>query len=81
VTCGTDRTQKPAEISGLYALADHRGRGLGTALARTAIASVEADHLWICADEDDRPKQLYARLGFRPVITTAMFLRLGQMTD
>jgi hypothetical protein len=32
--------------------------------------------IWIAADDEDRPKRLYARLGFRPVITTTMFLRL-----
>ena len=32
--------------------------------------------LWIAADDDDRPKELYARLGFRPASTTMEFLRL-----
>ena len=74
---GLDLGEDGAEIGGLYALPEHRGRGLGTALARTAIAGLEAEHLWICADEDDRPKHLYARLGFRPVLTTGLFFRLG----
>jgi hypothetical protein len=34
------------------------------------------EHLWICADDEDRPKQLYTRLGFRPVLTTTEYARL-----
>jgi hypothetical protein len=26
-----------------------------------------SEDLWIAADDEDRPKELYARLGFRPV--------------
>jgi GNAT superfamily N-acetyltransferase len=70
---GDDET----EISGLYVLPEYRGHGRGTALTQTAIAAAgEVEHLWICADDEDRPKQLYARLGFRPVLTTTEFLRL-----
>ena len=32
--------------------------------------------LWIAADDDDRPKELYARLGFRPAWTEMEFLLL-----
>jgi hypothetical protein len=32
--------------------------------------------LWIGADDEDRPKQLYMRLGFRPVWRSIEFLRL-----
>ena len=70
---GDDET----EIGGLYVLPEYRGQGRGTALTQTAIAAAgEVEHLWICADDEDRPKQLYARLGFRPVLTTTEFLRL-----
>lgn len=65
------------EIGGLYVLPEYRGHGRGTALTQTAItAAGEVEHLWISADDEDRPKQLYARLGFRPVLTTTEFLRL-----
>jgi hypothetical protein len=32
--------------------------------------------LWIVADDEDRPKELYARLGFRPAWTAMEFQRL-----
>jgi GNAT superfamily N-acetyltransferase len=65
------------EIGALYVLPEYRGQGRGTALIQTAItAAGDVEHLWICADDEDRPKQLYARLGFRPVLTTTEFLRL-----
>ncbi len=65
------------EIRALYVLPAYRGRGRGTALTKAAIkAAGEVEHLWICADDEDRPKQLYARVGFRPVLTTTQFLRL-----
>ena len=55
---------------------EYRGGGRGTALTRAAIeAAGEVDDLWIVADDEDRPKQLYARLGFRPVWTSIEFLR------
>jgi len=65
------------EIGALYVLPEYRGHGRGTALTQTAIAAAgEVEHLWICADDEDRPKRLYARLGFRPVLTTTELLRL-----
>jgi GNAT superfamily N-acetyltransferase len=78
---GLELGRHELEIAGLYALPQHRGRGLGTRLTRSAIAGTDAEHLWICADEADRPKHLYARLGFRPVLTTEMFLRLLPQAD
>jgi hypothetical protein len=39
-------------------------------MTRAAIeAAAGARDLWIAADDEDRPKELYARLGFRPVWT------------
>jgi hypothetical protein len=32
--------------------------------------------LWIDADDEDRPKELHARLGFTPVSTLIEFTRL-----
>jgi GNAT superfamily N-acetyltransferase len=67
------------EIGALYVLPEYRGHGRGTALTQAAItAAGDTEHLWICADDEDRPKQLYARLGFRPVLTTTELLRLPQ---
>jgi GNAT superfamily N-acetyltransferase len=65
------------EIEDVFVLAEHRGRGVGTSLTaaalRWAVAQTPRD-IWIVADADGRPRQLYARLGFRPVRTWSEFL-------
>ena len=72
-----ERLDERAELSSLYVHPDRRGAGLGTALTRAAIAAAsEVPELWIVADDEDRPKQLYARLGFRPAWTAVELLRL-----
>src|SRR5205807_1633398 len=74
-----EREGPDAEVSDVYVRSDNRGRGLGTAVTQAAIAAAGAARdLWICADDEDRPKHLYARLGFRPVTTTMEFTRLPQ---
>jgi ribosomal protein S18 acetylase RimI-like enzyme len=71
-----ERDGAAAEITQVYVHRDHRGVGRGTAITRAAIASArDARDLWICADDEDRPKELYARLGFRPVSTAMQLLR------
>jgi GNAT superfamily N-acetyltransferase len=66
-----------AEVSLLYVLPEHRGRGLGTSLVLAGLGAVRgARDVWICADDEDRPKELYKRLGFEPVMTTLEFLRM-----
>jgi GNAT superfamily N-acetyltransferase len=66
-----------AEITHVYVRPEYRGAGRGTAITRAAIgAAGDADALWICADDEDRPKNLYARLGFRPVWTSMQVTRL-----
>ncbi len=70
-------TDEDAEITEVYVRRDHRGCGLGTKVTRGAIAAaVPLRDLWIGADDEDRAKLLYARLGFRPVATSMQFLRL-----
>jgi ribosomal protein S18 acetylase RimI-like enzyme len=72
-----ERARGSAEISGVFVEAEQRGRGLGTAMTRAAIAAAgDVDDLWIVADDEDRPKELYARLGFRPVWKVLNFLRV-----
>jgi GNAT superfamily N-acetyltransferase len=72
-----ERDGTAAEITQVYVHPEHRGGGRGTAMTRAAIeAAGDVRDLWITADDDDRPKQLYARLGFRPARTTMEFLRL-----
>ena len=49
---------------------------MGTALTRAAIgAAGRVRDLWIIADDEGRPKELYARLGFRPAWRMIEFLR------
>lgn len=66
-----------AEITHVYVHPDHRGGGLGTAITRASIdAAGPVADLWIAADDEDRPKDLYGRLGFRPVWLSAEMTRL-----
>jgi GNAT superfamily N-acetyltransferase len=66
-----ERDGPAAEITQVYVHPDHRGGGLGTAMTRTAIeAAGDVHDLWIVADDEGRPKQLYARLGFRGAWTS-----------
>jgi GNAT superfamily N-acetyltransferase len=72
-----ERAGDGAEISLVYVHPEHRGGGRGTAMTRAAIeAAGDVRDLWIAADDEDRPKRLYARLGFRPVWTAMEFTRL-----
>jgi predicted GNAT family acetyltransferase len=65
-----------AEIEQVYVRADRRGRGLGTAVTRAAIeAAGQVEDLWIVADDEARAKEIYARLGFRPVWRAVELLR------
>jgi ribosomal protein S18 acetylase RimI-like enzyme len=56
-----------AEIDQAYVSPAHRGRGVGQRLIAGALAALGYHTNWIVADDEDRPKQLYERLGFRPV--------------
>ena len=72
-----ERAGASVEIAQVFVAPQRRGSGLGTALTRAAIeAAGDVEDLWICADDEDRPKQLYARLGFRPARTAMEFLRV-----
>jgi ribosomal protein S18 acetylase RimI-like enzyme len=66
-----------AEVAAAYVTPERRGNGIGTALTLAAIvAGRDYDDLLICADDEDRPKHLYERLGFRPAWTMTKFLWL-----
>jgi GNAT superfamily N-acetyltransferase len=72
-----ERAGPAAEITQVYVRPEYRGSGLGTAMTRAAIeAAGDVRDLWIAADDDDRPKELYARLGFCPAWRAMEFLRL-----
>ncbi len=67
-----------AQIEDVGVLPGARGHGLGRAVVAAARdAAVAAPHqlVFIGADEDDWPKDLYARLGFRPIGRTWTCLR------
>jgi len=65
-----------AEITHVYVHPDYRGERRGTSMTRAAIrAAGEIRDLWIVADDEDRPKELYARLGFAPALLTMQFTR------
>ena len=65
-----ERVGDAAEVTQVYVRPERRGAGLGTALTSAAIAAAgQLDDLWIVADDEERAKNLYARLGFRPVWT------------
>ncbi len=66
-----------AEVTSVFVHPGHRGRGLGRTLTTAAVAAAAgAEDLWIVADDEDRAKDLYARLGFRGVWVTEEFLLL-----
>jgi ribosomal protein S18 acetylase RimI-like enzyme len=69
---------RDAEVTQVFVSAAHRGSGRGTAITRAAVESAvdDVDNLWIIADDEDRPKELYRRLGFRPAWVATEFLRL-----
>ncbi|HXD54536.1 MAG TPA: GNAT family N-acetyltransferase [Solirubrobacteraceae bacterium] len=66
-----------AEVTQVYVHPDRRGGGRGTAMTRAAVlAAAGARDVWIVADDEDRPKELYGRLGFDPVWRTMECLLL-----
>jgi GNAT superfamily N-acetyltransferase len=72
-----ERAGSGAEVTQVYVHPDYRGQGRGTAITRAAIESAgDVEDLWIAADDEDRPKELYGRLGFRPAWTMMEFLLL-----
>jgi GNAT superfamily N-acetyltransferase len=71
-----------AQVEDVICLAEYRGRGYGRAVvaaaARVALAK-DPELLFIVADADDWPKELYARLGFAPAGELGVYLRFAQM--
>jgi ribosomal protein S18 acetylase RimI-like enzyme len=69
-----ERAGTAAEITQVFVHPEHRGNGRGTAITSAAIdAAGGVSDLWICADDEDRPKELYGRLGFRTAWTSMEF--------
>jgi ribosomal protein S18 acetylase RimI-like enzyme len=70
-----ERIGTAGEIAQAYVRGDRRGGGRGGALVSAAIAAADGvEDLYICADDEDRAKHLYERLGFRAVWRTMEFL-------
>lgn len=58
------------EIHEAYCRPQFRGKGLGGGLVAAGAAELRArgaEDIYIVADDEDRPKRLYARIGFAPV--------------
>jgi ribosomal protein S18 acetylase RimI-like enzyme len=68
-----------AQVEDVVCLAEHRGRGYGRAVvaaATRAALAEEPELLFIVADDADWPKELYGRLGYAPIGTLGVYLRL-----
>ncbi len=61
---------RTAQVEDVYTVPEARGRGYARALVSRAGELARAgghDLIFIMADDDDWPKELYARIGFRPL--------------
>jgi GNAT superfamily N-acetyltransferase len=66
------------QVEDLFTKPEYRNRGLATALLHRCVAHCRengADKIVIVADPTDTPKQIYARLGFRPVAVNAHYVK------
>ena len=68
-----------AQVEDVVVLEGHRGAGLGRLVTTAALAAgleLAPELVFIVADDDDWPKELYTRLGFEAAGRTRMFHRL-----
>ena len=68
-----------AQIEDVSTREEHRGRGYARTTVLTAAAAARSegcDFVFLVADEDDWPKELYVKLGFDPLGTLYDFLKL-----
>jgi GNAT superfamily N-acetyltransferase len=69
---------RTAQVEDVATLERHRGRGLASAVVLRAVEEALAaghDFVFLVADDEDWPKELYARLGFGPLGRTWSFLK------
>ena len=69
-----------AQVEDVATLRAYRGRGVARAmvsLATDVARDTDAELIWIAADDNDWPKELYAKLGFRPMGRIFSFTRVG----
>ena len=67
-----------AQIEDVATLEDHRGKGLARAVVLRCLAEARragAELVFLVADDQDWPKELYARLGFDPIGVETIFGR------
>ncbi len=76
--CELYEDDRTAQIEDVTTLPEHRGKGLASAVVLRALADARAgghDLVFLVADADDWPQELYARLGFDRVGRFYSFLR------
>jgi GNAT superfamily N-acetyltransferase len=69
-----------AQIEDVATLPEHRGRGLATAVVLRALEEARAEgneFVFLVANDEDWPKQIYARLGFDEAGHYFKFVRAG----
>lgn len=69
---------RTAQVENVATLPEHRGRGYATGVVLRAVEEALAsghDFVFLVADAEDWPKDLYVRLGFAPLGHTWTFLR------
>lgn len=82
--CKLWRRGAVGQVEDVVVLPRARGRGLGRAVLTAAVAAarmMKLELLFIVADDDDWPKELYAKLGFRAVGRLRIFDRRPQPAD
>ena len=69
---------RTAQVEDVATFPEHRGRGYATAVVLRAVEEALAtghDFVFLVADAEDWPKELYVRLGFAPLGHTWTYLR------
>jgi GNAT superfamily N-acetyltransferase len=67
-----------AQVEDVLTAPQHRNRGFASAVVLAAVRAADeagADLVFLVADEEDWPQQLYRRLGFDPIGRTYEFVR------
>jgi ribosomal protein S18 acetylase RimI-like enzyme len=71
-----------AQVEDVTTLPSFRNRGVARAMVSLACdLAGDCDLVWLAADEDDWPKELYFKLGFRPIGRIFLFTLATQGTD
>ena len=73
-----------AMVEDVDTLEEYRGRGVARSVVLTAVRearAADAERVFIFADDDDWPKELYARLGFDPLGRNWTFIRPPEASD